>query len=141
VRETVSKGAFPQRRLMAVKFTTGTVFVAFMVAFGIVFCVMLLSGIPSSDEGPIQRHGLESITQRTQRTVETTVNSQQNSGEMLEKQALLASVARDSGRVKVTAYIEMLCPDCARFVVHDLGDEHFPVGLWDIVSFDFIPWV
>jgi hypothetical protein len=124
---------------MAVKFTTRTVFVAFMVVFGIVFCAMLLSGMPPSYEEPIQRQSLGN--RGAQSTVKTTISSVQNSEDISEKESVLSSVAGDSSRVKVTAYIEMLCPDCARFVVHDLGDKHFPIDLWDIVSFEFVPWV
>lgn len=44
-------------------------------------------------------------------------------------------------RVEVRAYIEMMCPDCARFLVNDLSTDKFPSELWDFVSLELVPWV
>jgi Gamma interferon inducible lysosomal thiol reductase (GILT) len=52
-----------------------------------------------------------------------------------------AELAQGAARVKVDAYIEMMCPDCARFVLHDLAPERFPDQLWDIVHLRLVPWV
>jgi hypothetical protein len=126
---------------MAVKFTTKSVFLAFMVAFGVVFCVMLLSGGPLVDGGPIRRQG-QSLGNRRDQTSEQAITDSLKTLQMGHEEDDSTTIAAlDRPRVKVTAYVEMMCPDCARFVVHDLGTKHFPFDLWDIVNFQFIPWV
>lgn len=52
-----------------------------------------------------------------------------------------AAVIDTVPRVKVDVYMEMMCPDTARFFVHDLGPERFPDQLWDIVELHLVPWV
>jgi hypothetical protein len=47
----------------------------------------------------------------------------------------------NADKVMVDAYIEMMCLDCARFVVHDLGPDRFANDLWAITSLRLIPWV
>lgn len=45
-----------------------------------------------------------------------------------------------ASRVKVEAYIESLCPDCANFVYHRLYKEVYKGGLWSIADVEFISW-
>lgn len=54
-----------------------------------------------------------------------------------------ASGGRSCGgaAVEVSVFLETLCPDSARFIVHDLAPPLFPDDLWQVVDARFVLWV
>lgn len=128
---------------MAIQVSTSNVALTFILAFAIVFFLALLSRpAPAADrlqrleqvpQGPSAPHFQTLIRQQANRVDTTLVNDAQAQQRM--------DAESQPPRVKVAAYIEMMCPDCARFVVHDLGPQRFPDEVWRIVDLRFVPWV
>ena len=129
---------------MAIKVTTSNVALTLIAAFAIVFFLVLLSGPTPVTDGQIsrlERVPHDPVAQQLHTVSQQAGNQLDDTSQGDARVQPRVDTGDQPARVQVAAYIEMMCPDCARFVVHDLGAQRFPADVWSITDLRFVPWV